>query len=229
MVIFDPQANVQQMIGATRSLVEHFAQSGIVLSVQPVANVETFNTVVKESELALVADSYGSRREYKLSPLFVASRSGKTSYQQRFYAGPKAEQELTTVAMVVPTEELESARAALRGIAGKQLAKRWRIIRVPKDIDALLAVAFGQVDACVASETGVQVLTQINPGAIQALKELGRLEPTPLPSLCAREGLSREKIAAVRQAVEGLTNSKPGRQAMAQLGFDGWVKKGGRR
>ncbi|MEO0813290.1 MAG: hypothetical protein AAFY60_10540, partial [Myxococcota bacterium] len=81
MVIFDPQANVQQMIGATRSLVEHFAQSGIVLSVQPVANVETFNTVVKESELALVADSYGSRREYKLSPLFVASRSGKTSYQ----------------------------------------------------------------------------------------------------------------------------------------------------
>ena len=98
-----------------------------------------------------------------------------------------------------------------------------RIIPVPKEIDALLAVAFGQVDAAYVSTTQFGLLAGVSPNLGTDLKELGYAEDTPFPMIYATAFATDDQVAGVRTAVSTVASSGSGKRLIGLLGYDGWV------
>lgn len=97
-----------------------------------------------------------------------------------------------------------------------------RIIPVPKDIDALLAVGFGQVDGAFVSMTQFDMLTDVNPALTGSLHEIGYSVATPFPATYATEYADPEMIGRLRQALTNEAMKDSGRRLSGLLGYDGW-------
>jgi hypothetical protein len=98
-----------------------------------------------------------------------------------------------------------------------------RIIQVPKEIDALLAVAFGQVDAAYVSTRQFDMFANVNPKLGGTLKEIGYAETTPFPLIYATASADPDEIAGIRKALAGVSAFGTGKRLVGLLGYDGWV------
>ena len=97
-----------------------------------------------------------------------------------------------------------------------------RVIPVPKDIDALLAVGFGQVDGAFVSMTQFDLLAGVNPALTGSLHEIGYSIATPFPAVYATQYANAEGIAALRKALESGGDTESGQKIVRLLGYDGW-------
>jgi ABC-type amino acid transport substrate-binding protein len=98
-----------------------------------------------------------------------------------------------------------------------------RIIQVPKEIDALLAVAFGQVDAAYVSTRQFDMFAGVNPKLGTELKEIGYAETMPFPLIYATADADPDEISRLRSAIAGVSTSGTGKRLVGLLGYDGWV------
>jgi hypothetical protein len=98
-----------------------------------------------------------------------------------------------------------------------------RIIPVPKEIDALLAVAFGQVDAAFVSTGQFGLLAGVSPKLGTDLKEIGYAESTPFPMIYATPYATSEQADNVRSALSSVASTGTGKRLIALLGYDDWV------
>ena len=98
------------------------------------------------------------------------------------------------------------------------------VLPVSKDIDALLALSFGQVKAALVTPRSTEVIKRINPTLSQSLRIVHQTKSVLRSPLCVVSGNASSKdVAMVRRAFESITASGGGRQAMALLGYDKWV------
>ncbi|HET9062646.1 MAG TPA: PhnD/SsuA/transferrin family substrate-binding protein [Candidatus Binatia bacterium] len=98
-----------------------------------------------------------------------------------------------------------------------------RIIQVPKEIDALLAVAFGQVDAAYVSTRQFDMFAGVNPKLGTELKEIGYAEAMPFPLIYATANADADEITQLRNAIAEVSTSGTGKRLVGLLGYDGWV------
>jgi hypothetical protein len=101
-----------------------------------------------------------------------------------------------------------------------------RIIPVPKEIDALLAVAFGQVDAAFVSTGQFDLLAGVSPKLGTDLKEIGYAESTPFPMIYATAYATNEQAENVRNALSSVASIGTGKRFISLLGYDDWVLVG---
>jgi hypothetical protein len=98
-----------------------------------------------------------------------------------------------------------------------------KVLSVPKDIDALMAVSFGMANAAISSEASLQKLAAVNPKQHSQLKPLAQSEKTFLlvatvPRAFRQEGAPLLKILEdMDKRPEGVTN-------LRLLGLDGWKR-----
>ncbi len=131
-------------------------------------------------------------------------------------------------------QDLRTATIAVSGPRGRTagppplLAKfvasypRVKIISVPKDVDALLAVSFGQVEAAFVSSAQFETLARINPAMTATLEETGYTAESPFPKLYATDAATPEHVARARQAAVAMGESKEGKRLLRLLGYDRW-------
>jgi ABC-type phosphate/phosphonate transport system substrate-binding protein len=106
-------------------------------------------------------------------------------------------------------------------------ARRLSIVTVPKDSDALFALALGQVDMALATQPNIQKLKIINPNIFKKLKSLDESLPIPLPILCYMEGRAdKQDIDKIRQVFLNLGKQQSDLKAMEMLQIDEWKKIG---
>jgi ABC-type amino acid transport substrate-binding protein len=98
-----------------------------------------------------------------------------------------------------------------------------RIIQVPKEIDALLAVAFGQVDAAYVSTRQFDMFANVNPKLGTTLTEIGYAETMPFPLIYSTANADADEIALLRKAIAGVSTTGTGKRLVGLLGYDGWV------
>ncbi|WP_333687314.1 PhnD/SsuA/transferrin family substrate-binding protein [Methylococcus capsulatus] len=103
------------------------------------------------------------------------------------------------------------------------LVDSFKVLSVPKDIDALMAVSFGMAQAAISSEASLQKLAAINPKQHSQLKPLAQSEKAFLliatvPRSFRQEGAPLVEILGdMDKKPEGVTNLK-------LLGLDGWKR-----
>jgi ABC-type phosphate/phosphonate transport system substrate-binding protein len=63
-------------------------------------------------------------------------------------------------------------------------------IIVPKDFDALFALALGQVDMALVVKNNLAQIASINPNILRTVRPLVESEPIPMPVLCYVKGVA---------------------------------------
>ncbi|MFN2426975.1 MAG: PhnD/SsuA/transferrin family substrate-binding protein [Candidatus Binatia bacterium] len=98
-----------------------------------------------------------------------------------------------------------------------------RIVPVPKDVDALLALNFGQVDAALVTSEQYEVLARTNPAEAEQMRVLAFSNQVGLPPVFASAGADAAMLDRLRDLLERLREVPQGTNVLTMLGFDGFV------
>ncbi|MCI5210150.1 MAG: hypothetical protein D3910_15450 [Candidatus Electrothrix sp. ATG2] len=99
------------------------------------------------------------------------------------------------------------------------------IITTPKDSDALLALAMGQVDSALVSKNNLQKIGSINPHILELVQPLAESQPIPLPILCLYVGdemISNNQVIKLKKILLEAQYSSDSANLMEMLQIDAW-------
>ncbi len=225
VVFYDPDANHEAILQITNWFSEFLRTVDPQLRLQPVRSVGTFERMARnaEADFAILPASYVQRRgnSANLVPLLVPSSKGDVRYRKVLFASAGASKMSTVAATTAGgnaadvTKTLTASGVKMDGVT---------IIPVSKDVDALLALVFGQVDAALVMPDSLEVIKTIQPGAENTLRKLQETKPIVRPPLCAvSDVVTPELQAKLVAAMKRMSSDAAGARAMRSLGLDAWV------
>ena len=111
----------------------------------------------------------------------------------------------------------------MQGEGKRSVVNSMKILTVPKDIDALIAVGYGMADSALTTERSLVKLAAINPKQYGFLRLLARSEKILLPIVAAPKQ-SDENIKLLLTIIEKMEMVLDGKKKLKMLGLDGWKK-----
>lgn len=225
---FSPDFGPGNLSGLTEAAEDYFKDADADVGFQPFARIEDFERefAVRKPAFVVVPERVAVARclRAQLHPLAFPVR-GERSFGRRSLmarAGIDSVTALTngSVAATLPAGDETIRSAAISKL--KHDVPGIRIIPVPKDVDALLAVGFGQVDAAFVSSTQFDQLAKINPRLTNDLHELGYSEEIPFPMVYATEFATQQNVDNLRALMHTVNDTESGKRLSALLGYDGW-------
>jgi len=117
-------------------------------------------------------------------------------------------------------------RSQLQQMLGSKyagLSSKFKLLTVPKDIDALMAVGFGVATAAIASESSFNKLAMINPKQHAQLKTLASGEKSFLLIAAVVKPQQNDETPLLK-AIEGMGQQPSGEKKLKMLGLDGWKR-----
>ena len=226
LYFYSPEFGPGNLSVLTEAVDVFFADSGVAIQFQPFARLEDFRREIEANPPAFViAPNWVTEHECidpSLTAIVQPLRRGATSGRRALMAGPSVESAKHiangSVAAAVPATG--SGREDVSMGRFRADNPTVNVIPVPKDIDALLAVGFGQVDAAFVSLAQFELLERVNPNLTANLREIGYSQESPYPRLYATQRASDGDIASITNAFDSVRDSGPGRQLFSILGFD---------
>jgi hypothetical protein len=117
-------------------------------------------------------------------------------------------------------------REVLQGMVGKehrQAIDAAKVLIVPKDLDALMAVGYGMASAAFVSEKSFDQLQRINPTLAGQLTAVARSEEILRLIVAARPGHDAD-VSKFLDIVAGMEHTPEGERGLQLLGLDGWKR-----
>jgi ABC-type amino acid transport substrate-binding protein len=157
-----------------------------------------------------------------LQPLAVATRNNASRYRKALLARPAIE----TVADLA--EGSIAATIHAMGPDGEQTVldafnldpARASVVPVQKDIDALLALTFDQVDAALVTSAQFDAHARVNPAIVRDFHVIGFSPEIDLPLLFASPSVPGPIAGRMAGAFVDAEGSEAGRRLLDLLGFD---------
>ena len=109
------------------------------------------------------------------------------------------------------------------GEGKRNIVNSMKILTVPKDIDALMAVGYGMADSALTTESSLVKLAAINPKQFGFLRPLAKSEEILRPIVAAPKQ-SDENIKWLLTIIEKMETLDAGKTKLKMLGVDGWKK-----
>ena len=117
----------------------------------------------------------------------------------------------------------ENVLKQMLGEGKSNIANSVKILTVPKDIDALMAVGYGMADSALTTEGSLVKLAAINPKQYGFLRPLAKSEKILLPIVAAPKQPD-ENIKLLLTIIEKMETVLDGKKKLKMLGLDGWKK-----
>ncbi len=111
----------------------------------------------------------------------------------------------------------------MHGEGNRNIVDSMKILTVPKDIDALMAVGYGMADSALTTENSLAKLAAINPKQYGFLRSLSKSEEILLPIIAAPKQ-PEEMIRFLLAIIEKMESGLNGKKKLKMLGVDGWKK-----
>jgi len=158
-----------------------------------------------------------------LDPILVASLK-EQSTQKRVLSAKKRTRDLARLKgkRIATAGSSTYTKTLLRGMIGEaqaELLDSFKILVVPKDIDALMAVTFGMAKAALTTESSLAKLRRINPKQCALLHQLATSRGSLLPIVAAPEAPS-DDLRGLLSVIESMGNRSEGAKRLKMLGFD---------
>jgi len=118
----------------------------------------------------------------------------------------------------------EYIHSVLKQILGKEqeaLLKDIKILIVPKDIDAIMAVGFGMATAAISAESGLDKLAMINPNQFRELHSLGFSDKDYLLVAATLQKPEQQEVELL-EVLRTMSEAETGGENLKLLGIDGW-------
>jgi hypothetical protein len=225
---FSPDFGPGNLSGLTEAAEDYFKDASTKVGFQPFARIEDFERefAVRQPAFVVVPERVVLARclRTQLRPLAFPVR-GDRNFGRRSLMARAGVDSVTALTNGSVAASLPAGDETIRSAAISQLkhdVPGIRIIPVPKDVDALLAVGFGQVDAAFVSDAQFDQLAKINPRLTDTLNELGYNEEIPFPMVYATEFASEQNIDNLRALMQTVNDTESGKRLSALLGYDGW-------
>lgn len=197
---------------------------------QPFDLRKNFESVIQEKkgDIYLLSSWHLKELQQKKVPLEVALvATSKGNIMQRKVLSAK--RDIVNVAMLKNTVVAaagsdEYVHSILKQILGKEqeaLLKDIKILIVPKDIDALLAVGFGMASAAISAESGLDKLAMFNPNHFRELHSLGFSEKDYL-LIAATLKKPNQQETELLEVLRNMSEAEAGKENLRLLGIDGW-------
>jgi hypothetical protein len=225
---YSPQVGTGNLSQLKETADRFLRESGTDLTFQPFARLEDLQREFGRHRPAFLVLPDWVAMEHclgaSLLPISRPTRDGRLFDRRALVATGDADQPADiaggSIAATVPSGVVGSGSRTLSRFRVEH--PDVRVIPVPKDIDALLAVGFGQVDGAFVSMSQFDTLARVNPALTATLHEIGYSIATPFPAVYATEFASEREIAALRAALGASEQSESGRRLARLLGYDGW-------
>ncbi len=191
-----PQSNLSRL---KRSMDNFLSRAEFPITFQPFAHLVDFESQLKGKPPAFVFVPQWYLKKYgvnlRLRPLLIPIRNGEPSYRKVLLGTKRADLNFDqtshpTLAMTSMGPDGETILDAILFSARGVSAGKINAIIVPKDSDALFALALGQVDMALVVKENLDLIAKINPNILQSVCPLLESAAIPMPVLCFTEGVA---------------------------------------
>ena len=226
-----PFGNLGRLKGEMDSF---FAKTNLSISFQPFSHLSDLEREIRKNRPAfvLVPQWYWQRygQELNLRPLLMPLSQNGSTYRKVLLASRQSDinvQNLGNHSLAMTTMGPEGHQE-LRRILGDKLevdTDQLNIVIVPKDTDALFAVALGHVELALVALNNLELIARLNPNLVNNVRDLVETHDIPMPILCYVEGLvSEDTIKSFENTLLDPGMETLRREFMEKLQFHAWKK-----
>jgi hypothetical protein len=195
---------------------------------QPFSDRKTFEEHVKDKKQSLLLLSSWHytliREEYSLKPILVGVKNDQ-KYQKRILVTSDSSADIESVktGQIASASSVQHTISTLREIftGGEAAAESFKILTVPKDIDALMSVGFGMAKSALTTESSLDNLKMLNPPLYKKMRILGESEESLLLVVAVPETFA-ESAEGVVNILQEMSTNPDGEKRIRMLGLDGW-------
>ncbi len=183
------------------------------LITQPFAHLVDFQRMMEVNKPAFVYLPQWYLKEYGkvfgLHPILSPVHNGSVTYRKLILTGINSKLSLKNLsghsfAMTTMGPRSEKIIAKLLKAASGYFPDNLNLFMVPKDSDALFALALGHVELALVSQCTLDRIFKISPRIALSVRVLGKIPPLKQPVLCYVEGV------ALPRDIEKLKNTFQG-------------------
>jgi hypothetical protein len=207
VVYYDPDGNIKRIFDINAQGNKVFGAIGVKFIAA--ADEKSFRAAMDLKPDFVIINSLVYLRErevFSLEPIGILVRKGKYVYQKKIVSFLYSD--LDSLNGKVISSSLEEAVYTIGG------GIRFRLLKVPKDLDALLAVKFRQADGAMVSEDSLEIFKAIDPTSFQNLKFVFSTKGIYNPVVCiTRWGNEKDK----ERVLNVLSTAK---ELLTIMGFD---------
>ncbi len=194
---------------------------------QPFSDRKTFEEHVKDKKQCLLLLSSwhytNISKEYSLKPMLVGVRNGK-KYQKRILVTSDSSANIESVktGQIASASSVQHTRSTLKEMFKEEdTVESFKILTVPKDIDALMSVGFGMAKSALITENSLESLKTINPPLYKKMRTLVESEESLLLVVAVPESFAKsaEKLVDI---IRDMSTDQDGEKKVRMLGLDGW-------
>ncbi len=195
---------------------------------QPFKGERTFERFLKKRKydvFLLSSWHFQSLRErgyYNLVPIFVGTDKGVPTYTKV----------LTTRKTIRNIQQLRGKRIASAGnrrytkktLKSMITQQRFKVLTVPKDIDALMSVLFGMAHGALTSRNSLNTLATINQRKYRLLYQHAESQKIMLPLIVVHRPIKSTSTKRLLYAIKKMSRSSRGQEVLGMLGWNGWKR-----
>lgn len=223
---FNPESHSDRNLVLKNTFDQYFQVSHNI-QLQPVDDRATFAALIanKPASLFIMSDWQYHQLESSnndLTPYLRGIKDGNDTFRKLLIGKAPLSPQHATLAVSGTEDYVYSLLGSMRLNTAPLPMQQLRLLTVPKDIDALLAVSFGMADAALATENSYEKYELLYRNEYQLLKVLG----TSTPQKRLVVALYRQHLPALQVALEALldmSQSPNGQLGLKLLGLDEWT------
>ncbi len=225
---YNPEINTTRSVILKNTFDQHLQEQGHY-QFQPVEKKETFESLIENDKHAVFIMSSWHFQQLHLQPQHRSTvlalrgmKNGSNTYR-KILVGKKSKAGLSTMT-IATSDSLTYSRSMLGEMFPNEPPETFatlRILIVPKDIDALMAVGFSMADAALATEQSLNTLSTLYKNQHQQLAVLGESQPLKRLVVALHQNRSPQQNDAI-SALKVMNKSEKGRRALHMLGLDNW-------
>ena len=229
ILLYDPDANLGDIVEIAAAFSRYLQRSGESWTFQAVQQRDVFEQLLHDadSEFAIVSSAYLRTNEAAFAPLLVPSEHNDVYYRKQLVTNKKVQAAVLSgknIAVSGAGDEDSPETQAILGDLSKAGVTKPILVSLPKDIDALMALYFGQTDAALVAPHSIEVMQRISPKAVTSLAVLLETRRMLRAPLCAiGRNVSPKRRDTLVQYLRGMAQDPDGKEAMRRMAFDAWV------
>ncbi|MCK4841134.1 MAG: hypothetical protein KAT04_04540 [Methylococcales bacterium] len=228
LLFYNPESNINNFVSLKISYDSYLSKFGDY-RFQPFNKKELFEKAVLDNKDGVYLLSswhfYFLRDMIDLQPILVGVLKGRSTQKKIL----TVKNNITDIAQlkgktIACSGSAQYTRNILKEVLGGNnvsLLKTFKLILVPKDIDALMAVSFGMASAALTTERSLDNLAKINYKQYQSLKPLMASRQHYL-ALAALSPTTNKTTGEIIDILEKMGIHPEGETRLSMLGLDGW-------
>ncbi len=226
---YNPESNINNYVLLKGEFDKYLSDYG-PFKFQPFSNRKTFEKfLIKQKNGIFLLSSWHYHDllgKVPIEPIFVGFLKGKTTQRKIL----SATENITSIdslkgksiASAGSEEYTKNILMQMLGEKKKYIIDSIKILTVPKDIDALMAVGFGMASSALTAEISFGKLLAINPKQYRMLNQLASMET--LRQIVAVPKQFDENVGLLLSIIQDMVSSVEGKRNLKMISLDGWKK-----